>query len=249
MLLRVFVTECQKLKRTLALAMAFVAPFVVIVLYTLIGHFGAGQIVIAHRNYWGDMTSNSVLLWSLLMMPLFITLETSLLAGLEHADKNWKNLLALPAPRWTIYASKLAVTIGIVWLAHLVLIAGIGLGGQLLAWLHPALMPMGTPMRQLVVPMGKVSLAALLAITIQHWISLKWQSFTAALGFGMCAMVVGFVAANSRDYGAFVPWSMPLHTMRATGHDALTMISYALAAATVVAFAGGWEFGRRDINN
>lgn len=248
MLWRVLITECIKLKRTLALAMAFIAPSVVILLYTLIGHFGAPQLEAAHYNYWRDMTSNAVMLWALLMLPLFITLETSLLAGLEHADKNWKSLLALPAPRWTIYVSKLVVTVLIVCLAHAVLVGGIVLGGLLLKWLHPAIMP-ALPLRPLVVPVAKLTAATMLAITIQHWISLRWQSFTAALGFGMSAMLVGFVAANSKEYSPFVPWSLPLYTIRATTQDAITMLAYALIAAFVLAWAGAWEFGRRDISN
>jgi hypothetical protein len=46
---------------------------------------------------------NALDLWATLMMPLFITIETALIAGLEHSENQWKNLLAFPIPRWTIY--------------------------------------------------------------------------------------------------------------------------------------------------
>ncbi len=250
MLPRVLITECLKLKRTLALWMVLVAPSVVVLLYFLVGHFGAGQMIERHRNYAADLTQNATMLWTILMMPLFITLETSLLAGLEHTDKNWKNLLALPAPRWTIYVSKLIVTIALLWTAHLVLIAGVIACGHALMWLHPALMPSGLPLRPLVVPLAKISVAAMLAVTIQHWVSLRWQSFTAALGFGMCALVVGFLAVNSAEWGPRIPWSMPLHALRAHGTSGvlIVLLPSFIAAALVGAF-GCWEFSRRDVNN
>jgi lantibiotic transport system permease protein len=43
-----------------------------------------------------------------LALPLFITLEVALLAGLEHGQDHWKDLFVLPIPRWTIYTAKLA---------------------------------------------------------------------------------------------------------------------------------------------
>ncbi|MEO8028105.1 MAG: ABC transporter permease, partial [Bryobacteraceae bacterium] len=110
MLIRVLRTEFLKLKRTLALWMVVVAPVVVVLLQFLVGYKG-GERLSQGNDAWPAIVRNSVALWTILMMPLFVTLETSLLAGLEHTDKNWKTLLALPAPRWTIYASKLIVTI------------------------------------------------------------------------------------------------------------------------------------------
>ena len=249
MLARVLTTEFLKLKRTLALWMVLLAPFVVVLLHTLIGHFGAAQVIARHRDYARDLSQNVTMMWTLLLMPLFITLETSLLAGLEHADKNWKNLLALPSPRWTVYFSKLLVAASLLWLAHLVLIAGTIVAGHFLMWEKPGLLPNGLPLRPIIVPMAKVSVGVLLALTIQHWVSLRWQSFTAAFGFGMMAMVLGFVAVNSGEWGPRVPWSMPLHLVRAGGQEAWTMLLTSFAVAAIVAAVGCWEFSRRDVTN
>lgn len=249
MLIRVLITEFLKLRRTLALWSVFLAPFIVVLLHTLIGHFGAAQFVDGHRDYGRNMTQNITIMWTILMMPLFITLETSLLAGLEHADKNWKNLLALPAPRWTVYLAKLIVALILVWAANAVLVSGAMAGGRFLMWEKPALFPNGFPLRPMIVPMLKVSVAVMLGLTIQHWVSLKWQSFTAAFSFGMAAMISGFVAVNSNVWGPRVPWSMPMYLIRATRHDATTMLATSFALALVVAAIGCWEFSRRDVVN
>lgn len=246
LLIAVLQTEISKLRRTLALWMAFVAPGIVILLYGLVDTIGADR-VSKSADVWLNLINNATGLWTILMLPLFVTLETSLLAGLEHTDKNWKNLLALPPPRWMIYFSKLIVTVLIVWLAHVLLVTGlIGLG-YFLKTFFPVLHIAAVPTRPLIVLMLKVSVAMLLALTIQHWVSLKWQTFTAALGFGMSVMVVGFLAVNSPDWGPRVPWSMPMYTIRAHGADLTQMLLTSLIVGIVVAAAGSYEFSRRDV--
>ena len=49
---------------------------------------------------------NVLNLWAILALPLFITLETALLAQTEHSEKHWKHLFALAVPRWVYYAAK-----------------------------------------------------------------------------------------------------------------------------------------------
>ncbi|MGI8733659.1 MAG: ABC transporter permease [Pyrinomonadaceae bacterium] len=193
------------------------------------------------------MVKQTIEVWTLLMMPMFVTLETSLLAGLEHTGKNWKSLLALPAPRWTIYVSKLVVTISLLWAAHAVLVAGTIGSGALLKLIHPNLNLGRMPLNPFVAPMLRVSVSALLAVAIQHWVSLRWQSYTVALGFGMCAMLIGIFAIQSTAFGSWFPWSLPIRAVLngAAGQDRITAI--AVAGATVAAIIGCWEFVKREI--
>jgi hypothetical protein len=196
----VLLTEALKLRRTLALRMT-VLPLIVVLLYFLLGMFNPVQMSRQTPDVWASLARNTVSLWTLLMLPLFITLETSLLAGLEHTDRNWKYLLTMPVPRWTIYLSKLIVALGLVWLAHLVLIGGTMLSGLVLRQFSPTLNLTTLPVGVIAWPLAKISVAVLMAAAIQHWVSLRWPSFIMAMGFGMCAMVVGFMAVNSADRG------------------------------------------------
>src|ERR1022692_3414415 len=216
MLFRVLSGEYLKLKRTLALWMVLVSPLVMVLLQFAVSYKGAGVFLRDGKDAWPPMVRQTVEVWTLLMMPMFVTLETSLLAGLENTGKNWKSLLALPvlpgvfqacekrglentgknwksllalpSPRWTVYVSKLVVTITLLWAAHAVLIGGTIGSGLLLKLLHPALNLGRMPLSPFVLPMLRVSVSALLAVAIQHWVSLRWHSYTAAMGFGMCAM-------------------------------------------------------------
>src|SRR5262245_66609295 len=87
---RVLLTELLKIKRTLALAMIVIAPFVIIALMFLIGFFGADQIAKRGTEYWPQMARQSVATWTVLMMPMLLTPETSRPAGVQHRDKNRK---------------------------------------------------------------------------------------------------------------------------------------------------------------
>ncbi len=247
MLPLVVATEVAKLRRTLALRMAIVSPLVIVNLYFLLGIAGPGPLVRPGADSWVLLTRNTVQLWTLLMLPLFITLETSLLAGLEHTDRNWKFLLSLPIPKWTIYVAKLLVAVALVWVAHAVLIGGTLLSGVLLRQFVPAMKLGALPIATIADPVWKVSLAVLFAITIQHWVSLRWSSFVAAMGFGMGAMVVGFLAVNSAEYGPWVPWSLTLHTLRPRGDFWISPMVYSAVLASLTAIAGAWHFSRSEM--
>jgi hypothetical protein len=239
-------TEALKLKRTLALGMAFYAPLSIVILYCMIGSLGPSGPMRQGGNVWAALAKNTSNLWTLLMLPLFITLETSLLAGLEHTDRNWKFVLTLPTPKWTIYVAKLIVSAGLVWLAHVVLIVGSLISGQILKVVAPHLGIVATPLAPLVIPMAKISLAMLLPLTIQHWVSLRWPTFTAAMGFGMVATVMGFVAVNSPEWGPWFPWSLPLHAIDPRP-DIVNPILMSGLGAAMVATWGAWRFTRREI--
>jgi len=247
MLLRMLSVECLKMKRTLALWMVLVSPLVIVLLEFAIAYKGAPGAIKGGKEAWPPMVRQTVEVWTVLMMPMFVTLETSLLAGLENTGKNWKSLLALPAPRWTIYVSKLIVTITLLWFAHAVLIGGTFGSGLLLKFLHPALSLDAMPLGPIVAPMIRVSASALLAVAIQHWVSLRWQTFTVAMGFGMCAMIAGVFAVQSRAFGSWFPWSLPIRAVMngAAGQDRITAV--AVIGATLATIIGCWEFVRREI--
>jgi hypothetical protein len=95
--------------------------------------------------------------------------------------------------------------------------------------------------------MLRVSVSALLAVAIQHWVSLRWQSYTVAMGFGMCAMIIGVFAVQSKGIGSWFPWSLPIRAVLdgAAGMDRITAV--AVAGAAAAAILGCWEFVSREI--
>ena len=102
---RALSAEMLKLRGTLALWMCLVAPATVAVLYMLQMTFmdWDKRPPMTGQEAWTMYAQAVLALWSILMLPLFLTLEAALLAGLEHGNQQWLHLLALPLPRGAHY--------------------------------------------------------------------------------------------------------------------------------------------------
>ncbi len=248
MFFRVLTGEVLKLRRTLALWTVLIAPAVVLLLQLLMYHQRSDYFARRGPDLWSSLTQNLLGLWALLMLPLFVTLETALLAGLEHSERQWKNLLALPVPRWEIYLAKLSVTTGMVAVSHLVLCAG-GVGlGRLLPLLRPQLpFPGAIPWVGFLAPAARMLAGAMLLIAIHHWVSLRWQSFTVAVSVGMSAVVTSFMLINSPKWSSYFPWTFPAMSMGVRAPSNLNVIWVSVAGAILVTAFGVWEFRGREV--
>ena len=242
--------ESLKLKGTLALWMCLIAPGVVLALYVLqisFRSFPPSWVTPGPADAWMMFCQSVIGIWTFLMLPLFITLESALLAGLEHGERQWKHLLALPLPRGAHYLAKLIALAALVALGFLALVLLIPLGGLLMPWLQPAFGIAGAPPWQyLLLTAGQAYLASLLMVAISCWIAVRWSSFTVAVSVGMSATVAGFIIGQSERFGHWYPWSMPLQVLAGKGQ----WLEFVLVAGTcgglLVALLGLLDFGRRE---
>lgn len=246
---RALSAESLKLRRTLALRMCLVTPAVVVALTVL--QLALTDASIAKDNpaaTWKAFSGAAFALWAFLMMPLFVTLEASLLAGIEHSDRQWKHLLALPVPRSAHYLAKWTALVGLLFGTALVFVGLIALGGWVLMQVRADSGLAGWPPWWLLLRLctGMV-VAALFMAAIQLWVAIRWSSFTIAVAAGMSATVIGFIVGQSR-FGHFYPWSMPAQLFLWQGKNtAFALAVSALGAAAVLAFSL-WEFSRRELD-
>lgn len=104
--------EALKMKRTIAVKMVVLAPLAVVLLTLFMASQAPFSTLHKSRSAvdpWHALARVNLQFWGLLMLPMYVTLQTALLAGLDHADNQWKALFARPVPRWTIYMAKLLV--------------------------------------------------------------------------------------------------------------------------------------------
>jgi hypothetical protein len=248
-LLRALSAEILKTKRTLAFWMTLVTPAVVCILQLLLLLRFTGQYGDEMGDAWIASSQNTYALWVILALPLFITLETSLLAQSEHGEKHWKHLFALPIPRWAIYAAKWLAGLLLLLLAQVFLGALILVTGYLARWLKPelgfgALAPVGTIAQTL----GRVYLIALLMHSIHTWISLHFRSFTVAVGVGMAAAVSNIILISSEEGPRYFPWALTVNALPQMETAWLgNALAVGIAGGLLLAFLGGWEVTRRDI--
>jgi hypothetical protein len=255
--------EAVKLRRTLALWASLLVPLAVIVMTTALNlsrspgtRFDPDQ-----PNGWDSLMLDLVLfLWCLVGLPLFVSLETALLAGLEHRENTWKHLFALPIPRWTIYTAKLLVGVGLLCLSSLVLAVGTGLEGGIILALRPDLgLTRPIPWGLLLLRSFAFAPTVLLMLAVQTWVAIRWRSFTVAMGLGIGSTVVGIMLLRSlrniasTPYSPFVasvfPWSLPYVVLarQATASLRETAFLVGIGGGLLVAALGCWEVVRRDV--
>ncbi len=251
-LLRALHAEMLKMKRTIALKMVVLAPAIGVLVVLFVA--SQSPFTVLHRdsnNEWTELTRTNLRFWAMLMLPLYITLECALIAGLDHSENQWKNLLARPLPRWTLYVAKLTIVLAMTAVATLVLLFGILMDGAILPRLQteaPFRFPV--PWAAIFRDGAQVFGLVFLAVTIQHWISLRWSSFSVAVGTGIVASVVGFFAVVARkldSWPQYFPWALPMLVDEGRVHNIQTGLIISGALGLVVAVAGCWDFCRREV--
>lgn len=244
---RACMAELLKLRGTLALAMAVAAPLLVV------GVFSAQLLVMPVSSAppdggdqaWQALSAGAMGLWCFLMLPLYTTLQAALLANMEHANRQWKHLLALPVPRHHHFFAKGWALALLSCASAAALYLAILLAGQVLPLLKPALGFQGPPPWQaLLGAVFAATCASALMATLQLFVALRAGNFTVAVGVGMSASVAGFLVGQSPRYGPWYPWTMPLHTTTQDGQFQWTLAVAGLATALVLGGALGVWLGR-----
>ncbi|HKF23868.1 MAG TPA: ABC transporter permease [Candidatus Angelobacter sp.] len=253
-LLRVLHAEMLKMKRTIALKMVLLAPLVVVLLVLFItsqAPFGA-----LHRNgiknEWIGLANLGLFFWALLMMPLYVTLESALVAGLDHSENHWKSLLARPVPRWTFPVTKLIVLMAMTAAGTLVLLCGILISGAILPKIQPEVhFGLPVPWRAMVRDYAQVLGLMFLPLTIQQWVSLRWKSFSVATSTGIVATVIAFFAvAASRavpGWPQYFPWALPMLVLVKQSHNIAATLAISGGLGLLVAAASCRDFCRHEV--
>ena len=242
-LLRALHAELLKLKRTLAFRVIFVLPLLVAILQFFIvlrtKKFPAGF------DLWNTMGTSSLQIWAVFMMPLLIALETALLNGIEHSDRQWKHLFALPVPRHAVYVSKVIVAQGLILISTCVLSLLTVLAGIIATYLRPELANTGP------IPFGwfakytvLVWAAAWLIIAIHTWIATRWSGFPIPLGAGIGGTFFALFAASA-SLGKYYPWLLPMNLFIDGRFKAALVLG--IAGGIVATLVGCLEFVRRDV--
>ena len=248
-LFRAIDAELMKSKRTLMLGLVFLAPLVLAFLELSIGFQYGKKMYQTGGDSWMTLIDHTAMMWVLLLLPLFVTLEMGLMGSLEHNNKTWKQLYSRPLPRWSIYLAKQIIGTGLIGLSVLVLgmmTASVGLIGR---WLLPELgfdapVPWGTLFQFMLYPY----LAAWLIISIHLFVSLYLSSFVAAMGVGIAATVLGVVVYGS-DFEQFDPWTIPgvIEGNLRNGDPFAQPLLIGLLGGLLVTIIGCYLTTRRDV--
>jgi hypothetical protein len=249
-LTRALWVEMLKLKRTLAVWLAVILPLGVVAIEFL-GTVQRSDYYIAQALAypWLEFGRQTIFFWTLLALPLFVTLETALLGGLEHSGDHWKQLFARPVSRGAIYGAKLEAGMALVAVSLLALILQVVVAGWTLSLFIPEFGIHGPiPWREFLTEIGIAYLGCWLIIAIHTWVALRWKSFVVASAAGIFLTVAGMVVINA-EWGSYYPWAlsaMALNSLQEGGTFAREL-AFSGLGAVVVAFLGSLEFTHRDV--
>ena len=93
----------------------------------------------ANGQSWQWHMKFTLTLWGLFVLPLFVTLETALLAGWKHGNGTWKVIYTQPVPRWMVITAKQFSGLILLGISHLVLGISVIGNGLLLHQVKPEL--------------------------------------------------------------------------------------------------------------
>ncbi|PKO11971.1 MAG: hypothetical protein CVU39_26625 [Chloroflexi bacterium HGW-Chloroflexi-10] len=245
--MRALSVEHLKLKRTLTVWMVLVAPFVINLMVFLVTREQAINYGVLEQT-WLTYDQDVLMMWSVLMLPLLITLESALLGNSEHANQQWKHLFALPLPRWSYFAAKWSVLFELILAGSIFNLIFALLGGLGSHLLFPTmdLSAAAIPWNELLLSNGKVFLSAILMLSIHTWISLRWKNIVVPIGSGMVAVVMALFVMRSDKYSPLFPWTLPIASFGMENAPMAQILLISILGGLLFAFFAAWDFSRRE---
>jgi len=207
---RTLSTELIKMKRTLGFWLALLAPLVVAGLeFLVMVSQGEDMMEFANGQPWHWHMKFTLTLWGLFVLPLFVTLETALLAGWEHGNGTWKLLYAQPVSRWMLTTAKQFSGLVLLGISHIFLVFAVIGTGLVLRYLNPAVgLDAPVPWLTMLGYSLLIYLISWLIISIHSFVSLRWDSFIVAMAVGIVATMSGVFFIRSETYAPYYPWAM-----------------------------------------
>ena len=232
--------EAYKLRRSLAVVLAAVAPLLIAVFVFF------NMLRMDEARPWATGLQTAAAIWAFFMLPMAVTALTALVAHAEHGPGTWDHLRALPRPRWHLYAAKALCVLGLVAAMSVLLAVLATLAVEAAGRLKPAIAATGTPdFAAYAVLLGRIFLAAWLLVAVQLWVALRYASFVPALAVGIGGTFFAVVATSARA-GALMPWQIPVNQLAADPARADLTLALGSIGGCIAFLAMLLHLGRRD---
>ncbi len=251
-LARLLSAEWLKVRRSSALMVALLAPWIVIaaLLAFALSDTGTRLLRSGQMRSWSWLGDGAFGVWAMVVLPLAVALQCALLAAIEHRSRGLVRLFSLGLPRWQIYAAKQLIAFLLMVVSSTLLLVGVLGVGWLLAWQLPevgfsAAPPWGLYFQGLI----SLCLAACFLLAILTWVSLLRTDFVLPIGLGLVASI-SMLAVRSvgADLERYHPWAWPVAAVRGLAAGELEP-RWAIAGAgggLLFAAVASWSFCRRE---
>ena len=256
---RCLAVEVLKIRRTLALVLVVVLPSVPGALTALRTIHNPEVEVPTTVNPRSWFLYDALSIWCMLLLPLFVALECTLTAGIEHQSQGWRRLCSLPVPRSSVYLGKFLMNLALVAIGFGVFLSAVFVAMRSASWARPDAQLGGAFPWAYGLRLAAMTFAAsLLLLAIHSYVALRWSSYSLNIGLAIVGVVGIATVADSRLMRIY-PWALPSAVLNlASGHapagnatdhlfQAERAILLGIACAAVVLVGGGWDLVRRDV--
>jgi len=226
-LLHSFHSEWLKKKRSLGSWLIVVGALFTpaIILVARLIHLSNLPALYASGNFWTAHWRSSWESMAVFFLPMAAILVTSLVTQIEYRNNAWKQVRTLPLTAATIFFSKLAVILAMIFQFFVLFEVGV-FAAAILPWFLAGHIPFPAaplPLRAFLADSGSYMLACLPIVAAQYLLSLHFKNFLVPVGIGFMTWV-GALAALSWKFGYLIPYSYTmLYYLRA---DPKGRISY-----------------------
>jgi hypothetical protein len=236
MIAQVLAADFIKIRRKAIWFLVFLGPIGVIALQAV--NFGLRYdylIGVYKDDLWNGLLENIRFL-SVPAVLFGMTIITSMIAGIEHQMNGWKQVLALPVSRFSVYAAKFILTTLLLLVSCGLLAVGSIVLGLLLKF--------GSDFSLVAILQGSFYplLAAMPILALQLYLSITMKNQAIPLTVGIVGTIVSLFAMLLPDW--FL-WKWPLLVNEANKPEYSVMAG--LSVGIVFFTCGLFDFLRRDV--
>jgi hypothetical protein len=195
---------------------------------------------------WLMLYSQFVLSYAMLFLPILVGVFAAMVCRFEHQGNAWKQWLALPVSRSSLYLAKGTMVLGLLLAGQVLLLLLLLAAGYVLD------VTGAIPWGQLLIGLLLGWVATFPLAALQLWVSTVWKSFAAPLALNVIFTLPAVAVANSATYGPWYPWAQPLLAMlpkeRAISDFSQMNFWVIVVGGFLVLGAAGWRhFVKRDV--
>lgn len=206
---RALIAEYIKIRKTLGMWSAVIAPVFIVVINFLIFYNRPQLFDDPETNPWLVFTTFSMNSWSILLLPLFITLLTFYVNYTEHRAGGWKYIYTLPLPKLSVYSAKFLISLLILTVAMILYYVLNIVAIESLSLIYPNVpFDSFSESVNLVKIFGAVLIGALAILSIQFFVSLLVHNFVFPLGFGVF-VTIAHAMLLQWEHANFLPYAYP----------------------------------------
>jgi hypothetical protein len=168
------------------------------------------------EGHWEDYILNFYEGVAFMMLPLYVVILAALVSFMEHRRGMWTHLFVLPLNRSQLYVGKLIYLLFHFLAAHLLFILGMLASGYLLGWLDPSyhFWEDRLPVFLIGTLAAKTFLSILGLLSLQYWLSLRFNHFIIPLTIGILGFVAVALLGADWPHISYIPFAPPVLYMQ-----------------------------------